>query len=68
VGALPRTVAVAFLVISAALLGVPALARAQESHGTPAPDFPILAYPDDRKGSLLDLRGQVVLLNFWFPT
>lgn len=35
---------------------------------TPAPDFPILTYPDGRKGSLSDLRGKVVLLNFWFPT
>jgi tetratricopeptide (TPR) repeat protein len=36
--------------------------------GKPAPDFPIATYPDGRKGSLSDLRGKVVLLNFWFPT
>lgn len=34
----------------------------------PAPDFAILTYPDGRQGSLSDLRGKVVLLNFWFPT
>jgi Tfp pilus assembly protein PilF len=36
--------------------------------GKPAPDFPLATYPDGRKGSLSDLRGKVVLLNFWFPT
>jgi len=33
-----------------------------------APDFSVTRYTDDGKLSLTDLRGNVVLLYFWFPT
>ena len=33
-----------------------------------APDFSVTRYTDDGKLSLADLRGNVVLLYFWFPT
>ena len=39
-----------------------------QGQGKTAPDFSVTRYADGRKVSLGDLRGNVVLLYFWFPT
>lgn len=45
-------------------LGLPALAWGSATPGSPAPDF-TLAARDGGKVSLGDLKGQVVMINFW---
>ena len=45
-------------------LGLPALAWGAATPGSPAPDF-TLAARDGGKVSLADLKGQVVMINFW---
>jgi cytochrome oxidase Cu insertion factor (SCO1/SenC/PrrC family) len=46
-----------------------ARARSHPQRGSqPAPDFSLAPYADGRKVSLSDVRGNVVLLYFWFPT
>jgi peroxiredoxin len=52
------------LFVSCLALGMPALATAAASPGAPAPDF-TLASRDGGKVSLTDLKGQVVMINFW---
>lgn len=51
--------------LTALVFGV-ALARQHETQptGGPAPDFTIITY-DDQEITLADLRGQVVVVNFW---
>jgi peroxiredoxin len=46
------------------LLGTPALAAAAAQPGAAAPDF-TLAARDGGKVRLADLKGQVVMINFW---
>jgi len=45
-------------------LGLPVLAWGAATPGSPAPDFS-LAARDGGKVSLADLKGQVVMINFW---
>jgi peroxiredoxin len=45
-------------------LGLPALAWGVATPGSPAPDF-TLAARDGGKVNLADLKGQVVMINFW---
>ncbi len=52
------------LFVSCLALGMPALAMGAASPGSPAPDF-TLAARDGGKVSLADLKGQVVMINFW---
>jgi len=39
----------------------------REAQAKPAPAFELLRYDTDKKSSLADYRGKVVLLTFWFP-
>jgi peroxiredoxin len=53
------------LLLTACLaLGIPTLAAAAANPGAPAPDF-TLAARDGGKVSLAELKGQVVMINFW---
>jgi peroxiredoxin len=52
------------LFVSCLALGMPTLAMGAASPGAPAPDFK-LAARDGGNVSLADLRGQVVMINFW---
>jgi peroxiredoxin len=52
------------LVVSCLALGMPALAVGAVNPGSPAPDFK-LAARDGGNVSLADLKGQVVMINFW---
>jgi peroxiredoxin len=53
------------LLLTACLaLGIPTLAVAAANPGAPAPDF-TLAARDGGKVSLAELKGQVVMINFW---
>ena len=53
------------LLLTACLaLGMPTLAAAAANPGAPAPDF-TLAARDGGKVSLAELKGQVVMINFW---
>jgi peroxiredoxin len=53
------------LLLTACLaLGIPTLAAAAANPGGPAPDF-TLAARDGGKVSLAELKGQVVMINFW---
>ena len=52
------------LFTSCLALGMPALAMGAANPGSPAPDF-TLAAREGGKVSLADLKGQVVMINFW---
>ena len=52
------------LLACCALLALPAVAGAAVGPGSPAPAF-ALAARDGGKVSLADLKGQVVMINFW---
>jgi peroxiredoxin len=52
------------LFASCLALGMPALAMGAATPGSPAPDF-TLAAREGGKVSLADLKGQVVMINFW---
>ena len=38
-----------------------------DSKATPAKDFSLPRYGDEKRYSLADFRGKVVLLSFWYP-
>jgi peroxiredoxin len=52
------------LFVSCLALGLPALAMGAANPGSPAPDF-TLAAREGGNVSLADLKGQVVMINFW---
>lgn len=41
--------------------------RIVESKATPAPGFTFPRYPDEKRISLADYRGKVVMINLWYP-
>jgi peroxiredoxin len=52
------------LLIACLVSGMPTLVSAAANPGAPAPDF-TLAARDGGKVSLAELKGQVVMINFW---